>query len=250
MSDDSKRARPRPRTTVICAVWHRDPLREARLRRHKANLDAQSTPVECIYVFDGNDDVGTRYSSLGQVATIRGEITIHQAWNVALALVTTPYVMHLSLDDRYNGDAVALYEAALDSEADMVCGDWRVCYSQEETDAVSATSCGIADVPFIADWPPKPGTRTRLGVGGRERGTLGPGCAWRASLGLFPTHFRDGTPIRTIGDLLFWESVKERRKTIVRLPRVVGNYFSHPEDQAEFRHPVETELDYLQRVGL
>ncbi len=37
------------------------------------------------------------------------------------------------------------------------------------------------------------------------------------------------------GDWLFWRELQKRKKVIERLPYIVGNYHSHPGDQAEFR---------------
>ena len=102
-----------PRMTVICAVWHKDPNRHALLRDHQACLDAQTVPVDRIYVFDGGDQPPEWIH--GKVVATREKLTIYEAWNLALPLVRTPYLMTLNLDDRLNLDCVALYEAALDA---------------------------------------------------------------------------------------------------------------------------------------
>src|SRR5262245_37251081 len=80
-------------TSVICAVWHGDPGRVELLRGHAANLKRQSVAVSPIYVFDNGDAPPDGLA--GRTVTVREKLTIYQAWNVALSLVTTPYVMNL-----------------------------------------------------------------------------------------------------------------------------------------------------------
>src|SRR5262249_16607008 len=142
--------------SVICAVWNRDPHRLALVKGHLANLARQTVPVEPIYVFDGGDEIP---SWLGARAiVVREELTIFQAWNAGLSPVATPLVMNLNLEDRVAPDAVEILERELNrAEAIAAGGDWRVCYSQAETDAVEP--CYPAErVPFIPEWPPKPGS--------------------------------------------------------------------------------------------
>ena len=224
------------RTTVICAVWHRDPRRHALLEAHAANLDAQTAPVERIYVFDGGDVPPG--SLRGDCLASPEPLSIYQAWNLALARVRTPYVMNLNLDDRLAPDAVETLERALDGGADLASGDWWVCQTQAETDAVQPCR-SIEGLPWAGGWPPGPAA-SRLGSG-RERDTLGPACLWRAALheepGLrrFPWKFDDGTLIRVIGDWIWWRLLAQRGKRLAPLPLIIGNYFSHPGDQAEFR---------------
>ena len=230
------------RTTVICAVWHGDPDRAALVAGHRANLDGLTTPVDRVYVFDNGD---TPLDELaGTVVIVREPLTIYQAWNVALAMVRTPLVMNLNLDDRLAPDAVGALEAAIDAGADLVGGDWRICYSQAETDAV--VPCRPAsDLPFVRSaWPPPAGTLTRLGAAG-ERGTRGPACLWRMSVHQqvprYPWQFGDRTPIRVIGDLLFWTILGDLKKRCIQLPVIIGNYHSHPAGQAEFRGTLEAD---------
>ena len=96
------------RTTVICAVWHKDPQRELLLRGHRENLAGQTRLVDIIYVFDGGDRPSFDLQS--RTVLVSENLTIYQAWNVALSLVETPYVMNLNLDDRLNLDAVEKLE--------------------------------------------------------------------------------------------------------------------------------------------
>ena len=59
----------------------------------------------------------------------------------------------------------------------------------------------------------------------------------------YPYRFADGTPIRIVGDAIWWHAIEQMmRKKIVRLPLIVGNYRSHPSTQAEFRYSAAEEL--------
>jgi FkbM family methyltransferase len=243
--------KPLPRTTVICAVWHGDEKRHELIRGHAENLARQTAAVDCIYVFDGGDEPPSWLNA--RAVMVKEKLTIYQAWNVALSLVETPLVMNLNLDDRLAPDAVELLEAEiLKSRAVAVGGDWKICYSQAETDAVER--CYPArSVPFVADWPPKPGTRTRLGSGLGERGTLGPATIWRldAHIGVprYPWRLRDGSLLRGSADLAWWQLLSGNPNyKLVALPMIIGNYHSHPSEQAEFREPDERPL--LSTVGV
>lgn len=242
------------RTTVICAVWHRDSLRHELLHGHQQNLDAQSVEVERIYVLDGGDMPPPHLH--GHCVTVHEGLTIYQAWNVALALVATPYVMNLNLDDRLAPDAVARMEQALDAQSDctLVGGDWQICYTQRATDSVRACF-PLNELPFATDWPPVANSITRLGSGDGARGTLGPACLWRMSAHLraprYPWRFRDNRPIKIIADALWWTVIQKHLKMkVARLPLIIGNYYSHPESQAEFRNPSRDEHAHFKRVGL
>jgi hypothetical protein len=240
------------RTTVICAVWHRDSRRYGLAREHLANLRAQTRPVGALYVLD-RGDVLPRCALDAGIITAERPLALYEAWNLALAAVVTPYVLNLNLDDRLCVDAIATLEAALDAGADLAGGDWRICYTRSAVNAPGR--CAPADtLPFVRGWPPQPGSITRLGSGAGERGTFGPACIWRMALhqelGPYPWQFADGTPIRTIADMLWWRQLKVRGKRCVRLPTIVGSYHSHPGEQAEFRHPAHLEVQHYRRVGL
>jgi hypothetical protein len=228
------------RTSVICAVWHGDANRHRLLEGHAENLSKQTVPVEPVYVFDGRDEPPAAIP--GRKVVAHDNLSIYQAWNVALAMVETPFVMNLNLDDRLAPNAVELLEGILLREnAALVGGEWKICYSQQETDAV--TPCFPADeLPFVREWPPQPGTRTRLGSGTGERGTLGPATLWRMDTHIgvprYPWRFPDGSLIKVIGDSCWWTLVTQHlKKKAVRMADVIGNYHSHPGEQAEFRGP-------------
>jgi FkbM family methyltransferase len=234
-----------PRTSVICAVWHGDPARAELLRGHAENLERQTVPVDPIYVFDGGDKPPSWLK--GRVLSTNEDLTIYQAWNLALSQVETPLVMNLNLDDRLAPDAVEILEIEIMRKRAIAAGaDWKLCYSQAETDAVE--SCyPAARLPFVPEWPPKPGTLSRLGSGTGDRGTLGPATIWRmdAHIGAprYPWRFQDGTPIRSAADLAWWAKLKSNpNATVLALPIVIGNYHSHPQGQLEFRVPDERAL--------
>ena len=239
-----------PRTTVICSVWHGDPKRLELLRGHQANLHALHAPVDAVYVFDGGDQAPDWL--VGKSVSVRQPLTIYQAWNVALSMVDTPLVMNLNLDDRLAPDAVGLLEVALLRErgAGAVGGDWNIRYSQAETDAVEP-SYPADMLPFATEWPPVHGTRTRLGSGTGNRGTYGPAVMWRMDVHLraprYPYRMEEGTLLRGAGDLAWWGLLGHHlQRKLVRVPRVIGNYHSHPADQDEFRPKPVDEIALLQ----
>lgn len=234
-----------PRTTLFCAVWHKDENRHALLEAHAENLSRQTVPVDCLYVFDGGDKPPAFLA--GQSIAVREPLSIYQAWNTALALVETPLAMNLNLDDRLAPDAVEILERViLKTGAVLAGGEWKICYSREETDAVEA--CYPAErLPYRSPWPPAPGTRTRLGSGTGERGTYGPATMWRmdAHVGRprYPWRLTEGSLIQAAGDAAFWTMLTQNpRVKTMRAPLVIGNYHSHPKDQAEFRTADEMAL--------
>jgi FkbM family methyltransferase len=241
-----------PLTSVLCAVWHQDSERFERLRGHAANLAAQSVPVEPIYIFDGSDTPPDWLR--GRKIVAHESLTIYQAWNLGLALVATPFVMNLNLDDRLAPDAVATLQFILNRDsATMIGGDWKICYSQAEADIVEP--CYSAGrLPFVQQWPPPPGTETRLGSGTGSRGTYGPAVMWRldAHIGAprYTWRLPEGTVLKVAGDTAWWTVVTQHmHKKAVRFPGVIGNYYSHPSTQAEFRHDVD-ELALMTQLGL
>ncbi len=242
-----------PIATVFCAVWHGDPRRWELLRGHSENLRRQTAPINIVYVFDGGDIPPPWIG--GNAVSVREPLTIYQAWNVALSMVQTPLAMNLNLDDRLACDAVEIMQnALLQSGATIVGGDWNICYSQPDTDDVKncydATQLPLALNP----WPPVPGTVSRLGSGtGENRGSLGPATMWRmdAHLGAprYPWRFADGSLIFSVADAAWWRLLDQNNKKLYRIPLVIGNYFSHPVEQAEFRKTPENEMQLLDNLG-
>jgi len=58
----------------------------------------------------------------------------------------------------------------------------------------------------------------------------------------YPWQFASGDPIRIVGDLAWWTIAgRHLQASAIRLPLVIGNYHSHPGDQAEFRNADEHE---------
>jgi hypothetical protein len=240
------------RTSVICAVWHGDANRHRLLEGHAANLARQSVAVEPVYIFDGRDEPPSGVP--GHKVVAHEHLSIYQAWNVGLAMVSTPFVMNLNLDDRLAPDAVELLEnTLLRQDAAIVGGDWKICYSQEETDAVQPVY-PAAEVPVTQVWPPPPGTHTRLGSGTGDRGTLGPATMWRMDTHIgvprYPWRFPDGSLVKVIGDMCWWTLVTEHlQKKAVRIADIIGHYHSHPGEQAEFRGP-SNETALMQALGV
>lgn len=240
-------------TTVFCAVWSGDTDRATLLRQHVENLRRQTVPVEIVYVFDNGDtppkDLPARTIACSQ------PLTIYEAWNIALAACQTPYVMNLNLDDRLCVDAVEVLQGGAQREgAWLIGGDWNICYTQEDTNRVER--CYPAStVPFATAWPPPHGTPTRLGSGTGNRGTLGPATLWRLDCHVgvprYPYRTTTNTKIRGISDSVWWDIVIQHlKKKAVRVPLIVGNYYSHPSSQAEFRNLNEHAMLKDQTVSL
>ena len=241
-------------TSVICAVWSGDAKRADLLRGHIANLARQTVPVEPIYVFDGNDKIPPWVK--GRAVASREKLSLYQAWNVALSLVETPFVMNLNLDDRLAVDAVETLERALgDSDAALVGGEWNITYSQKETDTIER--CYPAELlPSVADWEQRgPGVRTRLGSGTGEQGTYGPATMWRldAHIGAprYPWRFPEGTVMRSAADAAWWLILGDHlKRKLLRLPVVIGNYHYHPKEQAQYRALPHDEVALIGQLGV
>ena len=207
------------------------------MRAHRENLRRQSVPVEVVYVFDGGDASPAGLDA--QTLTASRPLTIYQAWNLALAAVQTPLVMNLNLDDRLAPDAVEKLAAHLKAEGAMLAGgDWRICHSQDETEAV--TPCVAAhELGFAMDCPPVLSPNHRLGSGTGESLTFGPAVLWQmavhATVPRYPWRLDDDTPIRSVADGLFWAILGRLGMKMARLPMVIGNYHFHPNEQAQYR---------------
>jgi hypothetical protein len=227
--------------TVISAVWRHQQDKEALLRGHMANLDRQTVAHERIYVFDEDDHPPAWLK--GQVLTSREPLTLYQAWNVALSLVQTPFVMNLNLDDRLACDAIEVLLATInqDPEVFLVGGDWKITASEAETDVIDR-AYPLDRLPHSVCWPPATDVEARLGSGdGLNTFSYGPGCLWRMTAHLriprFPYRFEDGTLMKVIGDAVWWHLLATyAEKKLARAPLVIGNYRTWPASQAEFRH--------------
>lgn len=225
--------------TIICAVWSKDARRLELLRAHRENLRRQSLAVHALYVFDGADQPPDWLDA--ETITSSQDLTIYQAWNLALARVTTPLVMNLNLDDRLAPDAAEKLAQQIESSGvQLAGGDWRICYSQDETDAV--VPCYPAqELVFSGDCPPRIEPCRRLGSGTGERLTFGPAVMWKMAAHIqvprYPWRLNDGTLIKTVADGAFWSILSHLGAPLSRLPLVIGNYHFHPAEQAEYRHP-------------
>lgn len=245
------------KTTVICAVWCGDKERSELLKLQRSNLDRQSVEHDRIYVFDGDDHMDTGFLRRNDtVIRVDQKLTIFQAWNVALSLVQTDYVMNMSLDDRLYGDAIEEMERTLEIEQSfMVGGEWAIRFDRWEVEKV-LDRCQDLKLPLAMEWPPNPSDTTvkKLGSGDGSRGTYGPAVMWRmsahnlAKCSRFPFRFYDGSLIRSAGDAAWSTIIRDANLKTSRIPLVIGNYHSHSGDQAEFR--VSGEIEKLQTVGL
>lgn len=230
----------RVKTTIFCAVYSKDPDREQLLKEHLQNLRSQTVPIEPLYIFEDSDPVAAQFRDVRSFVS-NYPMTIYEAWNLAVSMARTPYLMNLNLDDRLNNDAVEQLQSHIEvSQADLVGGEWRVCFNQAETNNVAAVSFPAQQLEHRPQWPPEPGRTVRLGSGTGHRGTYGPATLWKASAHVgfprYPYRTSDGMMIRSVGDAVWWTLLRNvLSKKIVRLPLVIGNYHSHPSDQAEFR---------------
>ncbi len=240
-------------TTVFCAVWSKDPNRHALIKQHQSNLLAQTKPVDIVYVFDDGDLPPE--GLVARTISVGSPLGIYEAWNVALSMCRTEFVMNLNLDDRLAPDAVERLEhEMLASKGNLIGGDWNICFSQEETDAVRPVHLAT-DIPFLPYWPPKPFAPTRLGSGTGERGTYGPATMWRLDCHIahprYPYRTVNNTPIKSVADAVWWGMlVQHNAERVLRYPAIIGNYYSHPSDQAEFRLGDETKLVSTQPISL
>jgi hypothetical protein len=227
--------------TVISAVWRHQQDKEALLQGHMANLDRQTVPHERIYVFDEGDQPPEWLK--GHALTSREPLTLYQAWNVALSLVRTPFVMNLNLDDRLAIDGIEVLLATLnqDPEIYLAGGDWKITSSEAETNAIDR-AYPLDRLPHSLCWPPASDVEARLGSGdGLNTFSFGPACLWRMDAHLaiprFPYRFADGTLMKVIGDAVWWHLLATHaQKKLARAPLVIGNYRTWPSSQAEFRH--------------
>lgn len=231
----------KPKTTVITAVYSKDPDRHMLLESHAECLRKQTVPVESVYVFDSYD---TPPSTIyGEFIISSKPLTIYEAWNAAIAAVRTTFVMNLNLDDRLHSDAVEELERTLEVHGgDLIGGDWRIGYSQEEVNATDL--CYPAgNLPRNAWWPPQKGSVVRLGSG--IGGTYGPAVMWRMALHAefprYPYRTEDGYRIRGVADAIWWSKLAKAGKKMMMSPNIIGNYHSHPETQAEFKYLGEWE---------
>ena len=198
-----------PRISAICAVSHGIAGRDALLHGHAANLAAQTVPVEPIYVFDGGDAIPDWLA--GRAVTAGANLTLYQAWNVALSMVSTPFAMTLPLTARLGLDAAQILGAAMQDETVVAaCGNWRLCGTQGELDAVEP--CYAAPIaPAL--------------------GALGPGVLWRMDTHMqsprYPWRLRDGTLLHREGEAAWQTRLTQMPGgKIVRVPLVIGNCLS------------------------
>jgi hypothetical protein len=196
---------PLPRVSVICAVPQGLADRETLLRGHAETLARQTMPVEPIYVFEKGDEIPAWLPGRAAVAGTR--LTRYQAWNVALSMVATPLVMTLDLAARLAPDAVEILERErARGDAMAVIGDWNICETQEEADAVplALPSAGMDAAP-------------------------GPSMLWRVDAHMrmprYPWRLREGTPLQTAGESAFHAVLAgQLREPVAHAAFVIGRF--------------------------
>ena len=67
----------------------------------------------------------------------------------------------------------------------------------------------------------------------------------------YPWRLTDGTVIKVIADMCWWNLVTGHlKKKAVRIADVIGNYHSHPNTQAEFRGGPASETTLASALGV
>ncbi len=235
-------------TTVFCAVWHKQPDKEELLRSHWANLKAQNVPVEACYIFDNGDEAPEWLDATWH--SFSEPLTIYEAWAAGVALARTPYVMNLNMDDRLATDAVRQMTAIAQATKSALVGcEWKVVFDRKHlTETFSSED--LWDSTFAPDWPPLPTPNLRLGSGTGERGSLGPATLWDINLlgKWYPTHFNNGEPIKSIGDMIFVQVLLLNKAKMTRVPLILGRYYSDVNTQAEFR--THRDDEYMESSGV
>lgn len=238
-----------PQTTVVTAVWSKDIKRWDLMSQHLENLLSLTTPVRPLYILECGDTPPPEFTD--HCVTFDQRLSIYQAWDYGTRIATTELAMNLNLDDRLRRNALEFLQRPFEVPSTLcVGGEWAIQFDvsqTEETRFVESPSL----YKYQSDWPPKfVGSPLRLGSSG-ERGTLGPATVWRRALFdiiRFPTRFGNGDLIESIGDACFWRLCYQiNPKSIIRVPLIIGDYYSDPETQAEFRHGDES--NKLKRFG-
>jgi FkbM family methyltransferase len=217
-----KDVRQLPRVSAICAVPHGIDERDALLHGHAANLAAQTVPVEPIYVFAGGDAIPDWLT--GRAVAAGDNLTLYQAWNVALSMVATPFVMTLPLTARLAPDAAQILISAMQAETVLaVCGNWKICDTQAEADAVEP----CYEVGRLA----ASGAQGWLRSGGKGSETLDPAMLWRMAAHMqtprYPWRLRDGTLLHHEGEAAWRTTLLQMPAgRTVQVPLVIGNCLS------------------------
>ena len=224
-----------PQVTVFCAAWSKEKNKDVLLRSHSLNLRQQTHSIFPLYIFDDGDvpeDFGMPH------VVCLDPLTIYEAWNLAVKLAPTEYVLNLNLDDRLFSNSVALLQDFLEaSNSDLVGGEWLIDFALPRQ-CVDDMRLELSQTNFSPEWPPCATKHLRLGSGTGERGTYGPSTMWRKSTTGqgYPHVFANKEKIKSIGDALFWQSLRKASRTLKRIPLLIGVYHSEAPAQAEFRH--------------
>lgn len=221
--------------TIFCSVWSKQKNKEELLRAHVSNLKNLNYKVDILYIFDSNDKPPIWLDE--NFIVIETNTTIYNAWAIATKLIKTRYAMNLNLDDRLSSDSIEiLLDGISSNDAALASGEWLISF-ENPINYNKFNSFEYPNTNFHPDWPPIHGQLLRLGSGTGERGTYGPATIWDLNkVGKdYPFKFDSGKDILSIGDSLFWGFLKFRKLKIIRINKIIGVYYSNPNEQAEFR---------------
>lgn len=221
--------------TVFCSVWSKQKNKDILLKAHIKNLKSLNYTVEILYIFDSCDTPPDWFDENFYI--IDTKTTIYNAWAIASKLVKTRYILNLNLDDRLSTDSIdILLGALIDNDAALSSGEWLISFV-EPLNFSPFHSFDYSITSFQNEWPPKPMNLIRLGSGTGERGTFGPATIWDLEKvgNDYPFKFDSGKDILSIGDSIFWSTLKFRNFKMARINKIIGIYYSNPDEQAEFR---------------
>lgn len=249
--------------TVICSAWSGQKNFDELIAQHFEKTLAAGPGFSIVYAFDSGRSVNLDHPRFASVCS-SVETTTAMSFNAALALVTTPYVCTLNLDDLY-------YPGVLDLLVDEMkagdfavgCADWSIDFDlwvkPDERKLLDAP-VSINDFRISEFWPPERASKLRLGSGDGARGTMGPAPVYRTStlrsVGGYAYTLSDGTPVRTVIDYIVWQEIHRAGGRFLRLPLLGGSYYSNPAEQQEFRcesketSAIDIETTGYQKIGI
>jgi hypothetical protein len=112
----------------------------------------------------------------------------------------------------------------------------------------------VYGLPLPKTWRPLCEPGARLGNSDVTQATYGPATLWRMAAHMpvprYPWRFSNGEVVKSIGDGLFWQCLRQKGFRLERLPLIVGNYHCHPKDQVEYRYPSEGEWQLAAGAGV
>jgi hypothetical protein len=239
--------------TVACSAWHKQLHLDDYFRQHSQALLKQSIPVKIIYITDGGLRLDAPDPRVTMVSVSQG-IPTAEAFNIGLALTSTPFFATLNIDDFFFRNALELQVGAMKQlGSDAFYGDWEIRRTIEGD--IDRDCFELGRLTPCMNWPPEQAPDLRLGNGDGTRSTWGPAPIFRTEaireVGGFPKRFKDGSLIPTIIDYIVWHRLMVAQKQVNRGEIVVGSYYSNPETQLEFRsNSVAIEHQRYDQLGI